>query len=156
MKRNWAIAGVIVIALLLVGGTLLMDRDRDRDARPADTGGSPQTGPVALGRVTTPPTRTVAFVDPANASEGSTYTVEFVPYGTGPAPKTLVIAVTSSEPSGAVARPFDLAGRSVLAGTSRLPAKMAVTKGGRYTGTIVLARQGDVLVPMLIRCAAAK
>lgn len=159
---------VAVLAVLLVGGTLLMDRDRDRAVLPAapvrETGAGkaeasasvPQTAPVTLDRVTAPPPRTVAFIDPATASAGSAYTVTFVPYGTGPTPDTLVIAVTSSEPGASVARPFAFAGRSVLAGTARLPAKMAVTKGGAYTGTIVLTRQGDVLVPMLTHAAAAR
>jgi hypothetical protein len=183
VKRSWVITGVVIVAVLLVGGTLLMDRNRlgaqpagsvsaggstGRTAGASGTSGtsksspSPQTNPVALERVATPPTHTLAFIDAKEFSADSTYAVTFVPYGTGGMPKSLIIEIVASKPSGRAAHPFDLTGHNALVNTSRLPLTMAVTKGGTYTGTIELVSQadapapGDVLALMLIDVSPAK
>jgi hypothetical protein len=168
VKRNWVIAGVVVAALL-VGGTLALDRMR-RDATQSGTGTkagteaspsgdeqsppSPKTDSVPLKRVTAPPARTLAFIDAKQFSADSTYDVTFVPYGTGPGPMTLVVSVKTSKPIGTVAKPFDFAGQNVMLSTGRLPADKAVAKGGTYRGRILLAGGGDVLTPTLVDVTA--
>jgi hypothetical protein len=175
VNRRWVIAGIVIGAALLVGGSLLMDHGR-LGARPAGfvpavgvgmavaPGGTadPQTKPVALEHVAHPPARTLAFIDATKVSADSAYRVVFVPYGAGSGPKSLVIEITASQPTGAVDHPFDFTGRNAVVSTTRLPASEAVTKGGTYSGAIVLVRQasplaaGGVLAPMLIHAAPAK
>lgn len=182
MKRNRVIAGVAILAMLLVGGTLLMDRNRSGAvaSKPAAAAGSaaqpggttsasgpqsapaPQAEPVALTKVTALPPHSVAFIDPKAVSAESTYNVTFVPYGIGSRPNSLVIQILTSKPKGSVAHPFDFAGRNAVVDTSRLPVVAAVTKGGTYAGTIVLLPQASdlsadgVLAPLLIDASPAK
>jgi hypothetical protein len=168
VKRNWVIAGVVTV-VLLVGGTLVLDRIR-RDATGAGAGAgevaqvsdggdaqsppSPKTDSVPLKRVTAPPTRTLAFIDAKQFTADSTYDVTFVPYGTGPSPRTLVVSVKTSKPIGTVAKPFDFTGQNVMLNTGRLPGDQAVAKGGTYRGRVLLAGSGDVLTPTLIDVSA--
>jgi hypothetical protein len=181
VKKTWVIVGVVVV-LLLVGGTLLIDRNRPKSPGNSSPGGGsqsatstqnssnatstvnakpktppkPQSAHVTLKKVTTPPAATIAFVDGKKFTANSTYKVAFVPYGPGPTSRSLVIAISTSKATGTIAHPFNFAGKNVLTDTRRLPVKKAVTKGGKYTGTIVLVSQGDVLVPMLISVSPSK
>jgi hypothetical protein len=124
----------------------------------AGSRGSPtlQTSPVALKRVSTPPTHTTAFIDASKFTPNSAYAVTFVPYGIGPMPKSLVVNITTSKAIGNVARPFDFVGKNALISTSKLSAKMVVKKGGRYAGTIKLVNDGGVLLPTFTSVSSAK
>jgi hypothetical protein len=113
----------------------------------------PVTSPVDLKPVTTPPEATVAMVDPKLADAGSKYSVVFVPYGDGPGTGSggrLVIKVSESRPATDVVKPYAFAGRNVLADSSKLAAGSRITKGGTYSGTLVLVQKGGLLVPQLI------
>jgi hypothetical protein len=115
----------------------------------------PQTQPVPLTELSHLPTGTVAFLDAAKVSPGSTYDVTFVPFGFGSVRHFLAITLTASTPKGNVTHPFDFTGQNVLV-ESKIPAKSAVTKGGTYTGTLVLVSQGDVLLPVLTQASASR
>jgi hypothetical protein len=168
VKRNWVIVGVVVAASL-VGGTLVLDRMRGDATRPgagtsageeasgsgeAQSLPSPKADSVPLKRVSAPPERTLALIDAKQFTADSTYDITFVPFGTGPSPSTLVVAVKTSKPIGVVAKAFDFAGQNVMLSTGRLPASKAVTKGGTYKGRVQLAGGGDVLTPTLIEVSA--
>lgn len=185
MKKTWVIVGVVIVAVLLVGGTLLTGCGRsDAKAggstsasgdvvapdRSADTssggstntsskgGGSlpPQTNPAALKRVKALPAHTTAFVDGGKFTPNSSYKVTFVPYGTGLMPKSLVVNVSASAAIGKVAHPFDFAGKDALVSMRKLSAKTTVKKGGRYAGTIKLVNDGGVLLPTFTAVSSAK
>jgi len=115
-----------------------------------------QTKPVPLPKVTAPPTKTVAMIDPKKYTANSKYSVTFVPYGTGPGTDSIVISISKSVPVGTVAKPYDFTGRNALVSMQGLSAKELVTKGGKYTGTLELVPQGGLLVPQLTSVAAAK
>ena len=110
------------------------------------------TAPAApgakLGRVYQPPAATVAMIDHASAQAGSTYSVTFSPYGTGPqGPQAMVVRIDRSVPAKGVRKPFRFGGRNAL--VLIVPGKTKVSKGGRYAGTLKLVRQGDLLVPQV-------
>ena len=116
----------------------------------------PQTQPVALTQLSHLPTGTIEFFDAKKITPGSSYTVKFVPFGTWTIPHTLAITVSGSSPNKSVAHPFVFAGLNVLVDTSQIPRKLSVTKGGTYTGTIVLVTQRDVLLPRLTQATPSK
>lgn len=183
-NKYWLVSGVLVLALVLVGGTLLIEHVRE-DSRPAGVGPqttgaggtvaetaglpdsaspavAPQSEAVELGQVKNPPQHTLAYVNADDFSADSYYVVTFVPYGIGVNPRTLIIEIVSSHPRGDVARPFDFTGHNAVVDTSGLPADMAIEEGGTYTGTLELVRQqsglatGGVLAPMLVEASAAR
>lgn len=111
----------------------------------------PEEG-AELVTITVPPVKTLAMISTANVSAGSTYMVEFRPYGVGPdrgGIATLVISVTSSKANApAGQKTYDFKGRNVL--VSMTPqATSVVASGGTYRGVITLRKSGDVLIPWL-------
>jgi hypothetical protein len=182
VKKYWYIGGVVLLAFVLVGGTLLIDHKRgpwtpawavsvtggaaEEPAAPAqgDAGlplVTPQADQVQLETIETPPAHTLAFIDTKQYSADSAYSVTFVPYGLGARPHTLVIQVVASRPGEGVDLPYDFVGSNAVVDTSRLPANMAITKGGTYAGTLMLVKQasdlaaGGVLAPVLLDAALA-
>lgn len=115
--------------------------------------------PVAPGSklvtITTPPERTLAFIDTDAATPGSSYTITFRVYGTGPglAGTSLVVAIDKSTPAVGVAKPLDLNGRNVLVKVGA-EARGVVEVGGTYTGTLVLREQEGTLEPWLVDAEA--
>jgi hypothetical protein len=169
-KKYLIIGAVVLLAIVLVGGTLLIQRagggsqttvagsqttvagsqttatslGAGETPGTTDTGPAvvaPQTEEVALGQVEDPPEHTLAFIDATQYSADSDYLVTFVPYGTGARPQSLIIQISESRPRGDVDKPFDFAGRNALVDTSALPVDMAIQKGGTYTGILRLVKE---------------
>lgn len=170
MRKYWPWIAAAVVAVALVGGTMLLDSARDgktdspadaaSEAKPSASQASTQAAgePVPqrdetaqLADVMQPPAQTVAFIEPDRFTKDSKYAVVFVPYGTGPGPKgaALVISIEKSTPQGQIAKPFKFEGMNALVDTSMLKPDQAITKGGTYKGTITLALKEGMLVPTL-------
>lgn len=122
---------------------------------PVPTVAEPPAQGAVLVTITTPPAKTLAFIDAGVATPGSEYAVEFRVYGIGPgaAGSSVVVAIDKSTPAAGVAKPFAFTGRNVLLKLSSDAARV-VDVGGAYTGTIKLREQEGMLEPWLVDARA--
>lgn len=116
----------------------------------------PQKKSVPLEAVTTPPSRTMAFLDAKQFTAEAVYDITFAPYGTGTRPDTLVISILTSKPRGKVAKPFDFVGKNALVDMSTLSAETAISTGGMYDGALRLSPEGDVLALTLVTASRSE
>lgn len=156
---------VLVVATGLAGGTLLIDHYRDTEVprwdvfiseggalaasghstEGSEVIGDSQEDTVPLETLVISETQDTLYLDPDEYSSDAVYRVRFIPYGVGPAPDSLVIAVLASEPQGDVALPFDFTGFDAVVNTSRLPESEQVSRVGTYEGTLVVEeRKSDL------------
>ncbi|MDO8986849.1 MAG: hypothetical protein Q7V14_01315 [Coriobacteriia bacterium] len=101
-----------------------------------------------LKRVVQPPERTLAMLDPNVAKAGTTYSIVFKPYGTGPQSGGLTIAamVVTAKLQDPGAKAPDLTGRNVLLVLSD---GEVVESGGSYRATLTLTERGETLLPVV-------
>ncbi|HET6350517.1 MAG TPA: hypothetical protein VFG89_00065 [Coriobacteriia bacterium] len=104
-----------------------------------------------LGKVTEPPSATLAFVSEKGERAKATYTFRFQPFGEGPqiaGDRTLVVLVTRSRPSGAAPGSRDYASSHLLL-RPRPQMWEKLARGGTYEGDIVFREQQQGLSPYL-------
>jgi len=154
-RKRLIIVGIIVLAVVLVAGSLLTSQGLGRKSPDADAGtelgvkeGDPnEVAPegTRLKRVVEPPARAHVLLSLPAGTPSYTLSIEFAPYGVA-SDGDLVIRVTQAEAEGDGDEAAQLARR--LKGVNLVVRSGAgvdplALRGGRYTGTLKTVAEKD-------------
>jgi hypothetical protein len=136
---------------------------------PGGPGSRPGTGSVQTGatsivpagsplpKVTAPPARTIAYVSSKAGKAGDAWDITFALYGTGPTRDgvpTVVANVRTARPARDQSTTVDPAGNNMLLAVPAAADRSMLTRGGTYSGRLVLVNSGEALALAVSRVTA--